>query len=131
MSFIKGLNDVDNNIKLQKYEGQDLQVVKVDELQKLDATNPRMRICVLDLETTGTDYKEDEIIEIAIKCIEITKENGNKLVVVDAYDSLQEPGIPIPESATKINGITDDMVKGHSIDWNNVQTIFEKSQRCF
>ena len=62
MSFIKGLNDVDNNIKLQKYEGQNLKVKKIDELQKLDANNPRMRICFLDLETTGTDHREDEII---------------------------------------------------------------------
>jgi len=128
MSFIKGLNDVENNIKLQKYQGENLQVSKVNELEKLDAANPRMRICVLDLETTGTDYKEDEIIEIAIKCIEITKDNGNDLIVIDAYDSLQEPSFPIPKSATKINGITDDMVKGHSIEWEKVHEIFKKSQ---
>jgi len=128
MSFIKGLNDIDNNIKLQKYEGNNLKVAKIDKLEKLDASNPRMRICFLDLETTGTDYKEDEIIEIAIKCIEIIKDTGENIVVIDAYDSLQEPSFPIPESATKINGITDDMVKGHSINWNKVQTIFENSQ---
>ena len=128
MSFIKGLHDVDNCIKLQKYDGKGLEASDVDDITPLDPSNPRMRICFLDLETTGTDHKEDKIIEIAIKCIEITKENGNDVKVIAAYESLEDPGIPIPESATKINGITDDMVKDKKIDWEQVETIFQTSQ---
>ena len=66
MSFIKGLHDIDNCIKLSKFEGQGLEIVSKDNLEQLNASSPRMRICFLDLETTGTDYKKDEIIEIAI-----------------------------------------------------------------
>ena len=128
MSFINGLNDVDNNIKLQKYSGKNLQNSKPVNIQDLDASNPRMRVCFLDLETTGTDFRVDAILEIAIKCIEITKENGSDIVVIDSYDSLQDPGFPIPESATKINGISDDMVKGQQIDWKRVKEIFNISQ---
>ena len=109
MSFIKGLHDVDNCIKLQKYDGEGLETSDTDDISPLDPSNPRMRICFLDLETTGTDNKEDKIIEIAIKCIEITKENGNDVKVIAAYESLEDPGVPIPESATKINGISDDI----------------------
>ena len=58
-----------------------------------------MRICFLDLETTGTDYKEDKIIEIAIKCIEIIKDNGNDVKVIAAYQSLEDPKIPIANAA--------------------------------
>ena len=128
MSFIKGLHDIDNCIKLSKFEGQGLEIVSKDNLEQLNASSPRMRICFLDLETTGTDYKKDEIIEIAIKCIEITKVSGAKMEVINAYDSLNDPGIPIPENATKINGITDEMVKGKSIDWKKVNEIFMISQ---
>ena len=128
MSFIKGLNDIDNNIKLQKFEGKNLTVNKPQTLEPLDASSPRMRICFLDLETTGLDKKEDKIIEIAIKCIEITKENGEDVAVIDSYESLQDPGSPIPESSTQINGITDEMVKGKSIDWEYVEDILNKSQ---
>ena len=128
MSFIKGLNDIDNNIKLQKFEGKNLTVNKPQTLEPLDASSPRMRICFLDLETTGLDKKEDKIIEIASKCIEITKENGDDVAVIDSYESLQDPGCPIPESSTQINGITDEMVKGKSIDWEYVEDILNKSQ---
>ena len=128
MSFIKGLNDIDNNIKLQKYEGENLKVNKPETLESLDASSARMRICFLDLETTGLDKKEDKIIEIAIKCIEITKENGQDVAVIDSYESLQDPGCPIPESSTQINGITDEMVQGESIDWEYVENILNKSQ---
>ena len=128
MSFIKGLNDIDNNIKLQKFEGNNLTVNKPETLDPLDASSPRMRICFLDLETTGLDKKEDKIIEIAIKCIEITKENGQDIAIIDSYESLQDPGCPIPESSTQINGITDEMVQGKSIDWEYVESILNKSQ---
>ena len=128
MSFIKGLNDIDNNIKLQKFEGKNLMVNKPETLESLDASSSRMRICFLDLETTGLDKKEDKIIEIAIKCIEITKENGADIAVIDSYESLQDPGCPIPESSTQINGITDEMVQGKSIDWDYVENILNKSQ---
>jgi len=128
LSFIKGLNDIDNNIKLQKFEGKNLTVNKPQTLEPLDASSPRMRICFLDLETTGLDKKEDKIIEIASKCIEITKENGDDVAVIDSYESLQDPGCPIPESSTQINGITDEMVKGKSIDWEYVEDILNKSQ---
>ena len=128
MSFIKGLYDIENNIKLQKYEGKDLEVNKPETLNLLNASSSRMRICFLDLETTGLDSAEDKIIEIAIKCVEITKENGQDIAVIDSYESLHDPGCIIPESSTKINGITDEMVKGKSIDWNYVENIFNKSQ---
>ena len=128
MSFIKGLNDIDNNIKLQKFEGNNLTVNKPETLESLDASSSRMRICFLDLETTGLDKKEDKIIEIAIKCIEITKENGQDIAIIDSYESLQDPGCPIPESSTQINGITDEMVQGKSIDWEYVESILNKSQ---
>ena len=45
-----------------------------------------------------------------------------------SYESLQDPGIPIPLESMKIHEITDDDVKGHSINWNEVDDIFKVSQ---
>lgn len=59
---------------------------------------------VFDTETTGLKDQLDKIIEIgALKVI-----NGE---IVEEFDVLINPEIPIPEIITNITGITDDMVK--------------------
>jgi DNA polymerase III subunit epsilon len=58
------------------------------------------RAVYYDTETTGVRYAEDRIIEIAA-----FSPNGG-----DTYDALINPGIPIPEEASRIHGITDAMV---------------------
>lgn len=58
---------------------------------------------VFDLETTGTSYKTDKIIEIsAVKVI-----GGSP---VEEFTSLVNPMTHIPYYATQVNGITDEMV---------------------
>lgn len=59
---------------------------------------------VLDIETTGLDYKRDVILEIG--CL---KYKNHQLV--DTFHTLINPGMHIPEQATEVNHITDDMVK--------------------
>ncbi|MGN1148252.1 MAG: exonuclease domain-containing protein [Lachnospiraceae bacterium] len=59
---------------------------------------------VFDLETTGLSPAEDEIIELSG-----IKVRDNQ--VVEEFSTLVNPGRPIPFSATRINGITDKMVK--------------------
>lgn len=59
---------------------------------------------VLDLETTSTNINDAKIIEIAA----IKVKDG---VIKERFETLINPGEDIPPSATRINGITDDMVK--------------------
>ncbi len=59
---------------------------------------------IYDLETTGLDHQNDEIIEIGAVKIE----NGE---VTEYFSSFVKPKKPIPAEATKINNITNDMVK--------------------
>lgn len=58
---------------------------------------------VFDLETTGIRPDYDSIIEISA-----VKVAGGK--VMDTFSSLVNPGRPIPYGATKVNGISDEMV---------------------
>lgn len=59
---------------------------------------------IFDLETTGTNPHTDEVIEIsAIKII--------NRKIVEEFTSLVNPGRPIPYGATRINNITDAMVR--------------------
>jgi len=128
MSFIKSQVKDDFSINLYKYEGKDLQDYNNQNLEKLNSTSDRIRICFLDTETTGLNHSKDKIIEVALKCVEINKTTGEDLVVIDGYESLHDPGVPIPEQATLINGITDEDVKGQSIDWDKVANILDNSQ---
>lgn len=61
------------------------------------------RFVAMDLETTGTSSR-DFIVEIALVEFINGKPSGNKLC------TLVKPPMPIPEGATKVHGITDEMV---------------------
>ena len=64
-----------------------------------------MRFIAFDLETTGILAGVDRIVEIgAVRFIDGQVEG--------VFSTLVDPMIPIPPGATKVNGITDDMVKG-------------------
>lgn len=58
---------------------------------------------VFDLETTGFRPGLDEIIEISAVKVE-------KNEITDSYSTLVRPGIRIPAAATRVNGITNEMV---------------------
>lgn len=64
-----------------------------------------MRFIAFDLETTGFLPGVDRIVEIgAVRFV-----NGE----IDAvFSTLVDPMMPMPEAASKVNGITDEMLKG-------------------
>ncbi len=128
MSFIKEVLNSDNTIQIKKFNGEGLELGSNQHEINLDRNSDFIYICVLDLETTGLDRDEDEIIEIAMKLIQVSKTKIEQLKVVDAYESFQDPGIVITEESTRIHGITNDMVQGHQIDWMRVESILNNSQ---
>lgn len=84
-----------------------------------DGTPTKLGI-YLDLETTGLDPNEHEIIELAMVPFQFSAD-GRIFEVGDAFDQLQEPKLgAIPEEITRLTGITDEMVKGQSIDVDEV-----------
>lgn len=86
-----------------------------------DASQKRIGI-YLDVETTGMDAEEDTIIEIALVPFEFNKA-GQIFKILPAYDAFQDPGIAIPEVITRITGITDEMVKGQSLDLSKIREL--------
>lgn len=62
------------------------------------------RFVAFDLETTGTNQAEDRITEVGF----VTFENGE---VVDRYQHLVNPGVPISAEIEEITGISNEAVR--------------------
>ena len=62
-------------------------------------------LCVFDLEATGVDPLQDRIVDI---CILRKEPDGSESV----FNSLVDPGMPIPAEAVAVHKITDAMVAG-------------------
>lgn len=84
---------------------------------------PRRGI-ILDTETTGLNYRTDEIIEIGVIAFTFNDE-GALGDVTGVYGGLQQPTITIPADITRLTGITDDMVAGHVIDAARLNALIE------
>jgi DNA polymerase-3 subunit epsilon len=97
-------------------------VESYNQLPKSES-NIELRQCIfLDVETTGLDDAEDKVIELAMVPFEYDAD-GNIYRILPAYNGFQDPGFPIPENITELTGITDDMVKGQSLDMQAISNM--------
>ena len=87
---------------------------------KLNLNKP---ICFFDLETTGTNPGKDKIVEIAV--LKIDTNNQKKEMVWRV-----NPECPIPEEASSVHGITDEMVKDQPIFKQISKEIFNFIEGC-
>lgn len=76
---------------------------------------PTKTALVIDVETTGLDLQKDEIIELAMIAFTYSLD-GRVFEIGETFHRFQEPSAPISPEITRITGITDAMVAGHTID---------------
>jgi len=81
----------------------------------MDSTEPTTeldwwngQLATLDTETTGTDVENDRIVTAVL---DIYDEHGR----IASLSMMLDPGIEIPEAATKIHGITTEQVRADGI----------------
>jgi DNA polymerase-3 subunit epsilon len=82
-----------------------------------------LKAAILDTETTGTNPLVDKIIELGIVIVEYCPDTGQVYRVLETFDELEYPGIPIPAESTKIHGITDEMVNNTKINDSYVESL--------
>ena len=87
---------------------------------KLNLNKP---ICFFDLETTGTNPGKDRIVEIAVLKLDI---NNQKKEIVWRVN----PECPIPDEASSVHGITDEMVKDQPIFKQISKEIYNFIEGC-
>lgn len=93
---------------------------KPDSYNTADTSNKLIGV-FLDIEATGLSYTTDKMIELGMVKFEYTQD-GRIFRLLDEFSGYQDPNMPIPEAITKLTGITDDMVKGHRINVDEVDS---------
>lgn len=79
----------------------------------------------LDVETTGLDELEDEIIELAIVVFRFDRDTGEIIDIIGEYTGLREPDVPIKRRASEVNGIYRRHVKGKKLDNQRIVSLLE------
>jgi len=77
---------------------------------------PTQRVLILDTETTGLDWRAENIIELAMLAVDVDMQSGQPVGEVEVYEDFEDPGRPIPTEIVKLTGITDQDVKGHQLN---------------
>ena len=84
---------------------------------------PTARGLILDVEATGLDRANDQIVELGVLSFEFEPATARILRVVEVLDELEDPGCPIPPAAIAVHGISDAMVKDRRISDNTVRRL--------
>lgn len=82
-----------------------------------------MHYAIIDIETTGGSPKNSKITEIAIY-----KHDGEK--VIDEYQTLVDPEMPIPPFIVQLTGISDNMVRNAPKFYEVAKKIIEFTEGC-
>lgn len=80
---------------------------------------------ILDTETTGLEEK-DEVVEIAM--LRFRFDEGGILSLDEVFNELREPAVPISEEASRVTGITDEMVRGERISDADLAAFLEGAE---
>ena len=78
----------------------------------------------VDCETTGTDTEKDAVTELCVLPFWFSTD-GLRFSTQAPVRWLNDPGVPISPEVSKMTGITDNMVKGQSIDLDHLNGILD------
>lgn len=95
--------------------------------QPNDSPNDTLNGMYVDVETTGLNPNEHEVIQLAMIPFTYTRD-GRITRTGTPLNELQEPKAgKIPSIITQITGLTMNDVKGHTINHDNVSTLLENT----
>ena len=80
-------------------------------------------LAFLDVETTGLDKRNDQIIELAVKVVNVEKISGKIVSIESEYESYNDPGFEISDRITQLTGIKNKDIKERAIAWGHVDDL--------
>lgn len=82
----------------------------------LSGANDILKVAILDVETTGMDHDEDKVIELGMSLIEFSPSMEKFGRVLQTYNGLESPGVPLSETIIRVTGITDADLESKTFD---------------
>jgi DNA polymerase-3 subunit epsilon len=128
MKLWKGLSEDGQTITIRKFNGT-FHVPSFVDAKWIEENQSEIgRGAVVDVETSGLDSGEDRVIEVGVRTFRFHRTMGHLVALDGVYSELQDPGFPLSAEISEITGITDQDVKGRSIDWNQVKSLLAPSE---
>jgi len=84
--------------------------------------------CLVDVETTGLSPYIDEVVEVALARFTFCWDTGRIYGTTGEYVGFRAPDRPIPQSASRVHGITDEMVEGATLDSDRICSLLAGSE---
>jgi len=92
----------------RSYGGSRVNRLSPDDVDALFSTLGRVRFVALDFETTGLSAELDRVVEIGAVAFRMEQIDGSWAALEDGrYETLVNPGRPIPPEVSAIHGIDD------------------------
>ncbi len=91
---------------------------------------PLLQALIIDCEATGTDAKADHLLSVSALPVWYDRASMSVKGIGECLTWYNDPGEPISEQITELTGITDDMVKGQSLDISAITRMIEDSVVC-
>ncbi|OOG79583.1 DNA polymerase III subunit epsilon [Hydrogenophaga sp. A37] len=92
-----------------------------------DVNSTAKRVLILDTETTGLSHAGNKIIELAMLLVQVDTATGRPFGAVETFEGFEDPGMPIPDVAKQVTGITDEMVRGQHLDNASVEALLARA----
>jgi DNA polymerase-3 subunit epsilon len=81
---------------------------------------------ILDVETTGLSCTHDRVIQLAFRPFYVNSTSFEVTGIAKKTVILNDPGEPLREEITRLTGLSDKDLSGHSIDWEWVKGALER-----
>lgn len=84
-----------------------------------------VKLAVVDVETTGLDPVEHELIGLSVVCVEIDSVTGELLKIVNSYEGHREPTRPISPDLQEVAGVSGADLVGMQLDIAQIHKVLE------